>query len=434
MEEMIARPWSVSRNGIMSGFVACIAAVLFATCIGIGNARADDDDDDVRRAFRVPSFGRIAPFLGNFRSGKLRRSRVRIELVVVGLDEEERRDIERRGFRISATTYSALMGSEIARVEAPAGQSLRRALRTVRTLAANVAAEPNDLYRRYAFSRYRAAGQLCGERCEAFALTSWLPSLMRCNVAPTIGVIDTRVDATHQSLVGAKLTTKSMRRTDRNPSESAHGTGVVSLLVGQPGTGVVGIVPAARVLAVDAFHRAPHGDSADTFDLIASLDWLAEGGAQIINMSLSGPANPALEKAIDATLTRGIAIVAAAGRPEGRGTGYPARYAGVLAVSAVDMLLRPSRLSTRGSHVAFTAPGVGLTVAGARGDLTRVDGTSFAAPFLTAALALQMGRGRSPADAAQSVTTTAKDLGAPGRDPVFGWGLVQYANVPDCGG
>ena len=88
----------------------------------------------------------------------------------------------------------------------------------------------------------------------------------------------------------------------------------------------------------------------------------------------------------------------------------------------------------RGSHVAFTAPGVGLTVAGPRGALTRVDGTSFAAPFLTAALALQMGRGRSPADAAQSVATTAKDLGAPGRDPAFGWGLVQYANIPDCGG
>jgi hypothetical protein len=251
---------------------------------------------------------------------------------------------------------------------------------------------------------------------------------------PTIGVVDTQVDATHQSLVGAKLTTKSFRRADRRPSDPAHGTGVVSLLVGQPDTAVIGIVPTARVLAADAFHRARQADTADTFDLIASLDWLADGGVQIINMSLSGPDNPTLEKAIGATLARGIAVVAAVGRPEGRSTGYPARYDGVLAVSAVDMLLRPSRLSMRGSHVAFAAPGVGLTVAGARGALTRVDGTSFAAPFVTAALALQMGRGRSPADAAQSVTTTAKDLGAPGRDPVFGWGLVQYANIPDCGG
>lgn len=434
---MIARSRPISRNrsrhGMRSMFGVITLAVLLAVCMGVEGAHADDDDDDDdgRRGFRIPSFGRLAPFIGNLRSG--RPGRPRVEIVVFGLDEDKRREIERRGFRISATAYSALLGSEMARVEAPAGQSIRRALRTVRTFAGNATAEPNDLYRRHVFSRHRTAGQLCGERCDAFALTSWLPSLMQCSLGATIGVVDTQVDATHQSLVGAKLTTKSLSRTDRRPSDPAHGTGVVSLLIGQPSTAVVGIVPSARVLAADAFHGARQGDAADTFDLIASLDWLAEGGVRIINMSLSGPASPALEKAIGATLARGIALVAAVGRPDGRSAGYPARYDGVLAVSAVDMLLRPSRLSIRGSHVALAAPGVGLTVASARGALARVDGTSFAAPFVTAALALQMGRGRSPVDAAQSVTTTARDLGAPGRDPVFGWGLVQYANIPDCG-
>ncbi len=433
---MIVRPWPTSRNRgprARRCIYSITFAVVLAVCMGAGDALADDDDDDDGpRGFRVPSFGRIVPFLGQLRSGRPRRARV--EIVVVGLDAEEQREIERRGFRISAKANSGLLGGEIARVEAPAGQSLRRALRTVRTFAGNVTAEPNDLYRRHVFSRYRAAGQLCGERCEAFALTAWLPSLMQCSVGAAIGVVDTQVDATHQSLVGAKLTTKSLRRADRRPSDPAHGTGVVSLLVGQPGTVVVGIVPTARVLAADAFHRTRQGDTADTYDLITSLDWLADGGVQIINMSLSGPANQALEKAIDATLARGIGVVAAVGRPGEQRTGYPARYDGVLAVSAVDMLLRPSRLSMRGPHVAYAAPGVGLTVAGARGDLARVDGTSFAAPFVTAALALQMGRERSTAEAAQSLTATAKDLGAPGRDPVFGWGLVQYANIPDCGG
>ena len=433
---MIARSCPASRNRGPRGrrlIYGITFVVLLAMCIGAGKAQADDDDDDDgRRGFRIPSFSRIVPFLGRLRPEQPRRSRV--EIVVVGLDGEGRREIERRGFRISATAYSPLLSGDIARVEAPAGQSLRRALRTVRTLAGNVTAEPNDLYRRHAFSRYRTAGQVCGERCEAFTLTSWLPNLIQCNVAATIGVVDTQVDAAHPSLVGARLTTRSLRRADRRPSDPAHGTGVVSLLVGQPGTAVVGIVPTARVLAADAFHRTRQGDTADTFDLIVSLDWLADGGVQIVNMSLSGPANPALEKAIEATVARGIGVVAAVGRPEERSAGYPARYDGVLAVSAVDMLLRPSRLSMRGPHVAFAAPGVGLTVAGARGALTRVDGTSFAAPFVTAALVLQMGRGRSPGDAAQAVTTTAKDLGAPGRDPVFGWGLVQYANIPDCGG
>ncbi len=420
------------------GILACLATALAAASLFADRARADDDDDGPSiRGFRGPSIGRIIPFIGNLprfgQSGRAnRRSRARPEIVVVGLSPDDRRELERRGYRVSASATSALLRAEIARIEAPPGVSLRNALRAVRTVAADAIAESNDLYRRHAFSRYRTAGQMCGERCEAFALTSWIPKLTQCSSTAVIGVIDTHVDASHPSLAGAKITVKSLRRGDRSPSDPAHGTGVVSLFVGQPGTPVVGIVPKAQVLAADAFHRVSRSDSADTFDLLSSLDWLSENGARIINMSLSGPANPVLEKAVRATLDRGITIVAAAGRPEGRNMGYPARYDGVLAVSAVDALLRPSRLSMRGAHVALAAPGVGLTVAGARDGLAKVDGTSFAAPFVTAALALQMGGGHAPAVAAERVTTVAKDLGAPGRDPVFGWGLVQYVNVPGC--
>jgi hypothetical protein len=206
----------------------------------------------------------------------------------------------------------------------------------------------------------------------------------------------------------------------------------VSLLVGQPGSGIVGVLPQARVLAVDAFHRAGNGDAADVFDLVAALDWLVGNGASVINLSFSGPANPVMAEAVQRVTTRGVSVVAAAGRPDGGATGYPARYENVLAVSAIDVRLRPSRLSSRGAHISFAAPGVGLVVAAPRSSHRRVDGTSFAAPFVTAALAMSLGGKASGAEAIGRLRAQAKDLGAPGHDPIFGWGLIQFEAPKGC--
>ena len=73
-----------------------------------------------------------------------------------------------------------------------------------------------------------------------------------------------------------------------------------------------------------------------------------------------------------------------------------------------------------------------MIVASARGGHQRVDGTSFAAPFVAAALAMKLGDNGSPADAADRLRTSAKDLGATGRDAIFGWGLVQFEPPPGC--
>jgi subtilisin family serine protease len=136
-----------------------------------------------------------------------------------------------------------------------------------------------------------------------------------------------------------------------------------------------------------------------------------------------------VKRAILAAQNQGVHIVAAAGKPVlNRQSGYPARYQGVIAVGAVDSRLRPSRLSLRGDHLAFTAPGVGLTVAYGKDDVRQVDGTSFATPFVAAAFAMSRARGVPVSDLAR----TAQDLGAKGRDPVFGWGLVRYSGIPQC--
>jgi subtilisin family serine protease len=62
----------------------------------------------------------------------------------------------------------------------------------------------------------------------------------------------------------------------------------------------------------------------------------------------------------------------------------------------------------------------------------RVEGTSFAAPFVSAAYAIALARGQSASELTGLLVRSAKDLGAPGRDPVYGWGLVQFTALPGC--
>lgn len=354
------------------------------------------------------------------------------ELVVLGLSAQQLATLEGQGYIVRGQFQSALVGQPVARLAVPRSTSERRALAQVRSLAPGSVAAPNSLYRRSRFSSYRAAGESCGDRCEAFNLTAWSPASGRCAAGMSIGVIDTGVDVAHPSLAGALVTTQTTRSPDRPASDTDHGTGVVSLLAGLPGSPVVGLAYGARILAADAFHGTGDGSAADTFDVVRSLDWLAGANVRLLNMSLTGTDNTVLKAAVEATLAKGVVVIAAAGRPdEGSKLGYPARYAGVVAVAAVDARLRPSRLSARGRHITFAAPGVGLVVAGANGSLRKVDGTSFAAPFVTAAYAQALTR-HAPPRIEEMLAASARDLGAPGRDDTYGWGVVQFAGLPPC--
>lgn len=278
---------------------------------------------------------------------------------------------------------------------------------------------------------YRAAGESCGDRCPHFDTTAWRRDYGTCSAKATVGVIDTAVDLTHPALNSARIEIKVTRSSDRPASDPEHGTGVVSLLAGNDDATVLGLARSARILAVDAFHRNGTGNNADVFDLIASLDWLSEQGAETINLSMSGPDNELLSKAIEKSISRGIALIAAAGVPDS-GAGFPGRYPGVVAVSAIDNRMRPSRLSARGGHIAFAAPGTGLVVAAARGRLLQVDGTSFATPFVAAAYAMARSQGKTTDEVTSLLASSAKDLGAPGRDPIFGWGVVQFVKLSGC--
>src|SRR5690606_36077764 len=116
----------------------------------------------------------------------------------------------------------------------------------------------------------------------------------------------------------------------------------------------------------------------------------------------------------------------------GRGAppAYPAAWPGVLAVTAVDAGLNPYRQAARGPQVDFAAPGVNLwTAASISGGRLR-SGTSYAAPFVTAALAAVRARrpGQPLAETVADLARCAEDRGEAGHDEIFGHGIISSAD------
>jgi subtilisin family serine protease len=207
---------------------------------------------------------------------------------------------------------------------------------------------------------------------------------------------------------------------------------VVSLLAGDRTSRVPGLVPQARIVAADPFSDAGGDERTDALGLVAAIDAVTATGARVVNMSLAGPDNRVLADRIRRLVEARTVVVAAAGNAGPRAAPlYPAAYDGVLAVTAVDSERRVYRRAAQGDHVDFAAPGVAVGSAASIRGVRPQTGTSFAAPFVTAAVAVLVAE--EPDLTVEEITArlaaSAEDLGAVGRDPVFGYGMLRAAGV-----
>ena len=180
--------------------------------------------------------------------------------------------------------------------------------------------------------------------------------------------------------------------------------------------------------AVDVYCGEPTGGS--VLRVAEALGVFARARVAVVNVSLVGPRNVLLERAVAAMVARGHVIVAAVGNdgPAARPL-YPAAYPGVVGVTAVDRDRRVLLEAGRGEAVDFAALGADVDAAAMPEGSTRVRGTSFAAPVVAGLLAARITE-PFPTDAAQAVAelgTRAVDLGRKGRDPVYGHGLLEPA-------
>jgi len=207
---------------------------------------------------------------------------------------------------------------------------------------------------------------------------------------------------------------------------SPHATAIASLLAGEDGA-FHGAAPGAGLYVADVYGPTAAGGSA--LAVARGLAWLADAGTPVVNISLVGPPNALLAAAVAHAIARGHIIVAAVGNDGPAAPPlYPAAYPGVVGVTGVDARRRVLLEAGRGPQVAFAAPGADLLAAapGLAGGYGPVRGTSYAAPFVAALLAQALPRPDPQAAraAVEALARQATDLGAPGRDPVYGWGAV----------
>jgi len=236
-----------------------------------------------------------------------------------------------------------------------------------------------------------------------------------------VGMIDTPVNSQHPALVGQSIHLEPFA--SGTPASPLHGTAVASLLVGNGQAEHLGLLPNASLYAASVFRQ--RGDKTDTTtsSLLQALDWLLSQKVTVINLSLGGEYNLMFERALVRVLEKNVALVAAAGNlgPEGVPQ-YPAAQAGVIAVTAVDAAGRLYRQANTGNHIDFAAPGVDVWAADADSGGRYQSGTSFAAPFVSAIMAIN---GSGSEDTLQRLQQKALDKGPEGKDELFGWGLIS---------
>jgi subtilisin family serine protease len=237
----------------------------------------------------------------------------------------------------------------------------------------------------------------------------------------TIAVIDSGIDASHLEL--ANSITDSFDALGSKEGPHVHGTGIAGAIAAH--AKLMGSAPEVRILAIRAFGAASNGAQSTSYVILKSLDYAALHGAQIINMSFAGPKDPLIERGVAATAAKGIVLVAAAGNAGAKSPPlYPAANPNVIAVSGTDAKEKLFAASNRGSHIALAAPGADIFLPAPDGKYQMTSGTSFSAAFVSgiAALLLERNPALKPNEVRAILTATARDLGAPGRDDLFGAG------------
>jgi len=430
--------------------------------VGISSAFADDDDDDGGGGSRASGGGGDrtmrgpAPRAGNImrlfkrqsRQGRPRNAQPRrarasqraapalirapSELVASGLSAPQIDSLVASGYAVVAREDLMLAGAEILKLRVPDGRTLETARDEIAAVAPAARVDFNHYYRP---DQERSCG---GQPCVAPTLVGWptgAAARQSCDLSRvTIGLVDTAINAGHPTFAGGRLEVIQLDGGDAAGSGRQHGTAVASLLIGKGEHGTPGLVRDAQLVAVDAFRRSGASEAlSDAYDLVRAIDLLAARKVDVLNLSLSGPDNVVLRELIAQVTARNITLVAAAGNegPNARAV-YPAAYPEVVAVTAVDRQKNAYRRANRGDYVDLAAPGVGVWVAASVEGTRPKTGTSFAAPFVTAAVALAKSGGATSNDEIQRMLArTAEDLGNPGKDPVYGWGLLNARDL--CG-
>ncbi len=261
-----------------------------------------------------------------------------------------------------------------------------------------------------------------------------------------VAVLDTGVQVSHPDLkerIAAcqDFTQKSGIKNDECEDTNGHGTHVAGIIAadsGKDGLGMTGMDPTAKLFAFKVCDGAGLCWADDVASAIRSA---AKEGAQIITISVgSDNESPLVRDAVEAATKDGVLIVAAAGN-DGSYSGsldYPANYASVISVGAVDSFGSVPDWSSRGNNgstksgvredgdLDFVAPGVDVESTWNNGGYAVLSGTSMAAPHI-AGLASRLWDSKAK-DPAAAVRTLLEKLASDSETERAGFGIPTVPN------
>ncbi len=366
---------------------------------------------------------------------------VRGEVVAVAPSDAALDRARAAGFSIARDRAPGALGVRVVVLRAPDGVSTQRALEELRALDPAGTYDFNHLYSESGAQGYAgaadgragagggrgSAGDGHAGEFDGHAATA--PSAAQPSDAQhRVGLIDSGVDARHPVFNDVPV---HLHGCGGAAVPAEHGTEVASLLVGRADR-FHGAAAGATLFAADVYCGAPTGGAVDA--IVDAFDWLASERVPVINVSLVGPPNALLAAAVRSVIARGHLVVAAVGNDGPAAPPlYPAAYPGVIGVTGVDARRRVLVEAERGAQVRLAAPGADMSAALPPRAYAIVRGTSFAAPIVAGLLARSLGA-PDPAAAArvlEDLERQAVDLGAPGVDPVYGYGLVGAALAPE---
>lgn len=313
------------------------------------------------------------------------------EIVLLDADAAQLATAQNAGYAVLESGSLDSLGMVFTRLSIPRGTDLGEAQRELAGLLPGVTIAPDNLY--------FPSGN--GRQAVPQARPATRPGASR---SAAVGMID--------SAPGDFVPVAAIRGFATGAGQASdHGSAVASLLAGAG-------VRAIHVADVYGSDRA----GGNAVAIARAIDWLLREQVQVVTISLVGPDNPVLARAIAGARTRGLVVVAAVGNNgPAAPPAYPASYPGVVAVTAVDRRERALIEAGRALHLDYAAPGADITGLDRRGRSQRLRGTSYATPLVAARIAQALVQG---ANWRRTLDAEAVDLGERGADATYGRGLV----------
>lgn len=250
-----------------------------------------------------------------------------------------------------------------------------------------------------------------------------------------VAILDSGIDYNHPDLKDNYKGGYNFAYDNNDPFDDgyiSHGTHIAGIIGARNnGTGVVGVAPEVSLYAVKVLGGMVMGDLSD---ILAGMEWAISNKMDVINMSIGNTIDSAAFKDVcDRAYQAGIIVVAASGNAQSNLIEFPAAYDSVIAVSSTNQDDSFSLFSNYAPQNELSAPGAAITSTMRGGGYGVLKGTSQSAAHVTGAAAILLAKGVADAnndgrradDVRALLGASAKDLGTPGRDQYFGFGLVD---------